>query len=99
MIYLTFYHGRNIFKGHEFSSWIKNNFKTVKFEGFEYGHYMPTISVSLQEFEAAKDFIPTKNLIRVEGRFSILEQLVFGVRDFKNEVYEKVDEAALEFSA
>ena len=92
MIYLTFYHGRNIFKGHEFASWIKDNFKSVKFEGFEYGHYLPTISVNLQEFEARKETIPAKNLIRVEGRFSVLQQLVFGVRDFKNEISEKVEE-------
>lgn len=85
MIYLTFYHGRNIFRGHEFSGWIKKHFQTAKFEGFEYGCYFPKISVSLKEFEAAKDFIPTKNLIRVEGKFDILTQLVFGVRDFKQE--------------
>lgn len=99
MIYLTFYHGRNIFKGNEFASWIKNNFKTAKFEGFEYGHYMPMISVTLQEFDAGKDFIPTKNLIRVEGKFDVLTQLVYGVRNFKNEVADKIDEAAFEFSA
>jgi len=40
----------------------------------------------LREFEAGKTNIPTKNLIRIEGVFSVLEQLVFGVRDFKNEI-------------
>lgn len=99
MLYLTFYHGRNIFRGQEFASWIKNHFKSAKFEGFEYGHYMPTISISLQEFEVGKDFIPTKNLIRVEGKFDVLTQLVYGVRNFKNEVAGKIDEAAFEFFA
>lgn len=99
MIYLTFYHGRNIFKGNEFASWIKKNFKSAKFEGFEYGHYMPTISVSLQEFEQFKSFIPTNNLIRIEGKFDVLTQLAYGVRNFKNEVAEKLDAAELEFSA
>lgn len=99
MIYLTFYHGRNIFKGNEFASWIKKHFKSAKFEGFEYGHYMPQISISLQEFESGKDYIPAMNLVRVEGVFDVLTQLVYGVRNFKNEVADKVDEAEFEFSA
>lgn len=75
-----------MFRGNEFVGWIKKNFKTVNFEGFEYGYYSPTISIDLQEFEVAKKMIPTKNLIKVEGKFSVLQQLVFGVRDFTNEI-------------
>lgn len=86
MIYLTFYHGRNIFRGQEFVGWIKKNFPSAKFEGFEYGHYMAIISIPLAEFEAGKTNIPTKNLIRVEGKFDLLTKLAFGVKDFKNEV-------------
>ncbi len=85
MILLKFYHSRNVFKGHEFASWLRQ-FKSAKFEGFEYGRYFPQVSISLQEFEQFKDSIPTKNLVEIEGRFDILMQLVFGVRNFKNRI-------------
>lgn len=98
MIYLTFYHGRNIFRGQDFVTWIRELFPSAKFEGFEYGHYLPTISVSLKEFESAKDRIPVMNLIRIEGRFSTLQQLVYGVRDFKNEISEKTENALVEYN-
>ena len=100
MIYLTFYHDRNVFKGSpgSFVSWIKNNFQTVKFEGFECGRYFPTISISLSEFQAKKEFIPTKNIVRVEGKFTVLQSLMFGVRDFKNEVDELMEKGILEFN-
>ena len=98
MIYLTFYHGRNIFQGGgNFKPWLSKLFKSFKFEGFEYGHYLPTISVSRQEFEANKEYIPTANLVRIEGKFDVLEQMTLGVRNFKNEFDEKVDKAKLEF--
>ena len=97
MIYLTFYHDRNVFRGHEFIGWIKKNFPSAKFEGFECGRYLPTISISLQEFENGKTNIPTKNLIRIEGRFDILTQLVYGVRNFKNEVADLEEKARLEY--
>lgn len=93
MIYLTFCHGRNIFQGSEFKPWVKQLFESVKFEGFEYGHYFPMISVPLQEFEAGKDRVPVMNLVRIEGRFSVLDQLVYGIRDFKNELSDKVEKA------
>ena len=96
MIYLTFYHGRNIFRGDKFAKWVYDYFPSAKFEGFECGHYYPTISVSLAEFEAAKDRIPTPNLIRVEGRFTVLQQLVYGVRNFKNEISEKTENTIAE---
>ena len=97
MIYLTFYHGWNIFRGNEFVFWIKDNFKSVKFEGFEYGHYLPMISVSLDEFEAKKGAIPLMNLVRIEGRFDVFQKLCFGVRNFKNEISGKVEKAKKEF--
>lgn len=89
MIYLTFYHGRNVFGANgQFVTWIKNNFD-AKFDGFEYGHYLPTISITLQDFEKAKHLIPTKDLIRIEGKFDIFTQLVYGVRNFRNELHHE----------
>jgi len=97
MVYITFYHGRNIFRGHEFASWVKN-FPSANFEGFECGNYFPKISIPLAEFEAAKEVIPTQNIVRMEGEFSILQQLVFGVRNFKNDVSDRIESARIEFS-
>lgn len=87
MIYLTFYHSRNIFKGNKFQPWIKRLFPDgVNFEGCESGNYSPTISIHLTDFEKAKKSIPTKNLIRIQGCFEILQQLASGVRDFDNKI-------------
>ena len=83
MIHLTFYHSREIFKGSEFAPWVTKLFpQGVKFEGTECGNYSPTISVTLRDFENAKDRIPTRNLTRIQGKFNTLEQLALGVRDF-----------------
>ena len=85
MIYLTFYHAREIFIGSEFKPWVNRLFPSgVKFEGTVSAMYHPTIKVTLQDFEDSKDAIPTKNLIRIRGEFTILEQLTFGVRNFDN---------------
>lgn len=87
MIHLTFYHARNVFneKG-EFADWITENFTSTEFVGFEFGQYRPTIKMSLLEFERGRSVIPALNLIRVEGKPTILETLVYNVRAFKNEI-------------
>lgn len=90
MIYLTFYHGRNVFKGGQFVTWIQRVLPTAKFEGFEYGEHYPTISISLKEFLEAKDQINARNLYRVRGEFTILETLVYGVNNFDNCIDDKV---------
>ena len=91
MIYITFYHARDIFKGHEFAPWIKKMFPNgVKFEGTRTGNYYPTISISsIEDFEDAKSIITGKDIIRIRGEFSILEQLIYGVRDFDNSINPK----------
>ena len=87
MIYLTYSYHRDIFLHQEFKPWIKKLFgENVRFEGFTSGMYEPTISISLSDFEDNKDKIPTNNLIQIEGKFSMLEQLACGVRDFKNSI-------------
>ncbi len=85
-IYLTYTYHRDVFlKGGNFKPWIKNLFgDNVHFEGFTSGMSEPTIKVSLFDFKNNKDKIPTKNLIQIEGKFGLLEQLAFGVRDFNN---------------
>jgi hypothetical protein len=87
MIHLTFYHARNVFneKG-EFADWITKNFPSSEFVGFEYGQYRPTIKMSLPEFEKGRSVIPSVNIIRIEGKPTILETLVYNVRAFKNEI-------------
>ena len=84
MIYLTFYHARSIFRSTKLAPWVTKLFPSVKYEGTRFGMYEPTISVSLQDFEEAKDAIPTKDLIQIKGQFNIIEQLVYGVRNFDN---------------
>lgn len=85
MIYLTFYHARELFRGADFKPWVNRLFPNgVRYEGTVSAMYHPTIAVSLVDFEDAKDCIPTKNLIRIRGEFSIIEQLTFGVRNFDN---------------
>ena len=85
MIYLTFYHARDIFRGSEFKPWVNRLFPHgVRFEGTKSAMYEPTIAVTLKDFEDSKECIPTKNLIRIRGEFTILEQLAFGVRNFDN---------------
>ena len=86
MIYLTYSYHRDVFlKGGNFKPWIKKLFgENVDFEGFTSGMYEPTIGISLSDFEDNKDKIPTNNLIQIEGRFDILEQLALGVRNFIN---------------
>lgn len=87
MIYLTFYHSREIFKGSKFAPWVTKLFPNgVKFEGTGCGNYSPTIVVTLEDFEDAKNCIPTKNLIRIQGKFNAMQKLIFGVRDFDNSI-------------
>jgi hypothetical protein len=87
MIYLRYRWDRDLFNGSDFRSWAKK-FNTLKFEGYECGRYYPTVSISLPEFEQKKHLIQEKNLNQVRGEFTILEQLVYGVRDFCNEIIE-----------
>jgi len=89
MIYLTFVHSRELFTGANFKPWVKRLFPSVKFEGCKTANYEPTISVSLIDFERAKECIPTKNLIRIKGVFNVIEHLVLGVRDFDNQLKYK----------
>ena len=87
MIYLTFYHSREIFVGHKFAPWVVRLFPNgVKFEGTRSGNYEPTISVTIADFEDARDIIPTRNLIRIRGEFNLMEQLVYGARNFDNSI-------------
>lgn len=86
MIYLTYYYDRDIFKGTNFKKWIVDLFgDNVHFCGSE-GKRFPVIRIPVNVFESKKDNIPTKNLVGIEGCFSIIEQLVLGVRDFKNTI-------------
>lgn len=99
MIHLTFYHARNIFNENgKFKKWITKNFPSTEFVGFEHGQYKPTIKMSLREFEKGRSVIPAINLIKVEGKFTILETLVYGVRShFKNEIEMSDEEKSREY--
>ena len=99
MIHLTFYHARNVFNENgKFKEWITENFPSAEFVGFEYGQYKPTIKMFLPEFEKGRSVIPAINLIRVEGKFTILETLVYGVRShFKNEIEMSDEEKNKEY--
>ena len=61
--YLTYTHGRNLFTGSEFKSFVHKYFKDVKFEGFESGNWYPTISIS--NWDEIKDKLP-KSYIPIE---------------------------------
>jgi len=54
LIRLTYSHYRNLFQRKEgnvvYKNYIKNNFTDIKFEGFEYGYYYPSILVKLDEY-------------------------------------------------
>lgn len=54
--YLTYTHGRDIFKDFEFRPFIRKYFKDVKFEGSEYGNWYPKISIS--NWDEVKDILP-----------------------------------------
>ncbi|KKN13195.1 hypothetical protein LCGC14_1008930 [marine sediment metagenome] len=54
--YLTYIHGRNLFKGSEFKSFVHKYFKDVRFEGFESGYWYPQISIS--NWDEVKDILP-----------------------------------------
>ncbi len=54
--YLTYTHGRDIFKGSEFKLFINKYFKDVRFEGFESGNWYPIISIS--NWDDIKDKLP-----------------------------------------
>ena len=86
MIYLTYYYDRDIFNGTKFRKWITDLFGTnVKFNGSE-GRRFSEIEINLTDFETNKDKIPTKNLVSIEGKFTLIEQLALGVRNFKNTI-------------
>ena len=90
MIYLTYSYHRDIFlKGGEFKPWVRNLFgEAVKFDGFSYGMSEPTIKVSLVNFEDKKAQIPTKNLLKINGYFSVLQRLAHGLTDFESGNYK-----------
>ena len=86
-IYLTFRHTRNILKNGFFCPWIKDLFgDDVKFQGCEYGNNYPTIRIHISSFEKSKNKIPAKNLIKIRGFFSTVEQLSLGIRNFSNDI-------------
>uniref|UniRef100_A0A6H2A3L4 Uncharacterized protein n=1 Tax=viral metagenome TaxID=1070528 RepID=A0A6H2A3L4_9ZZZZ len=87
MVLLTFRHSRDVFIKNQFKNWITKLFGTdVKFDGCQYGNNYPTLIVSLPDFLKVKDDIPTRGLVSIEGKFNLIEELSFGVRDFKNEL-------------
>ena len=89
MIYITFKHSIDVFKGDLFIQWIEHFFPHAKFTGCEFGNFFPTIEIHLSEFEKNKNFIPDyaqKNIVKIEGKFNTLEMLVFGVRSFSNDL-------------
>ena len=53
---LTYTHGRNLFTGTKFKSFVHKYFKDVKFVGFESGNWGPQISIS--NWEEVKDKLP-----------------------------------------
>lgn len=100
-VFLTFYHDRNIFDsgaGSPFKGWIRKHFQSVKYEGAECGRYIATISVSITDFEAGKDYIPTTNLVRFETKPSLLEWLAFNLRPTCNERADLLEKALAEFN-
>ncbi|MBA7532318.1 hypothetical protein ES705_24544 [subsurface metagenome] len=54
--YLTYTHGRDLFKGSAFKSFVNKYFKDVGFEGFEFGNWYPQISIS--NWDEIKDKLP-----------------------------------------
>ena len=96
MIYITFRHTRDLFTGNIFQKWVYNSFdftindieKPFKFEGCEYGNNYPKISMSFLIFEKSKNKIPLsflKKVTKIQGVFSVIEQLVLGVCNFEND--------------
>lgn len=55
-IKLTYIHSRNIFIKNEFKAFIYKYFKDVRFEGFDFGYWLPTISIS--NWDEVKDILP-----------------------------------------
>lgn len=60
VVSITFYHSRNLFKssmqGGGYKSFIAKYFdNNVRFEGFESGYYEPTITISREVWEKAKE--------------------------------------------
>lgn len=44
--------------------------------------------ITIGQFESSKDTIPTDELIQIEGKFTELQCLAFGVRPFLNKIAE-----------
>lgn len=87
-IYLTYKYNRDVFKKEgDFKPWVRRILgDSVKFHEFNCGMSEPTLVLQLADFEKAKNSIPTKNLIKIQGRFNVLQYLSLGVRDFENEI-------------
>ncbi|WP_431129694.1 hypothetical protein [Flagellimonas flava] len=87
MIYITYKYHRDVFeKGGNFKPWVRKAFgDNVRFHGFGYGMYEPTIKIdSVSVFEEGKDRLKTKNIIQIAGTFNTIDQLALGVRNFVN---------------
>ena len=77
---LTYTHGRNLFIGSEFKSFVHKYFKDVIFKGFESGNWHPQISIS--NWNEVKDILPQyaipSNIELDKANISFLEALSNG---------------------
>lgn len=91
MIKITFQHLNNIAGPNGLQKWLINLFPSATFEGCEYGDYYPTVQITLKDWQENHfqlNKLPTNQLVKMEGKFDILQKLAFGVRDFSNDLRE-----------
>ena len=87
MVYITYTYNRDIFdKFGNFKKPIAALGDSVRFYSYKEGMLFPTITISTVDFINNKDKVPKKNIVRIMSKFTILEMLALGIRDFDNEI-------------
>ena len=89
MLILTFKYNTCITSKDRVSPWLSKYFPSAKPLGIEKNGTGYEVEVSLQDFEKNKEKIPSANLLRVRGCFTVAEMLCLGVRDFDNDLRNK----------
>ena len=88
MISLTFIHGRDVFQKNEWKVALKRMFPSIRFDGFMWGNWYPTVLIPVNEWmESESEFGRThfaKKVTRCKGEFNVIEMVCLGIRDFDN---------------
>lgn len=88
-IILTFLNSTDIADKDRLAPWLQVYFPSAEPLGQEQDGNGYEVMVSLKDFEENKNKVPTSNLVRARGCFTIIEMICLGVRDFDNDLRDK----------